>query len=110
MVSKSRKRSHTIIEDERADCPFELHISSLPVARIEKNEKPSKNKSKLIKKNKNVNISEEAKLFQPPLFEPTGKFRSDATLGVYYYVEPGKDWTSITRYHSFIRKSLILLL
>ncbi|OAA59525.1 Bromo adjacent region [Akanthomyces lecanii RCEF 1005] len=102
MVCKTRKRSRTIIEDERADCPFELHISSFPVARIEKNEKPSRNKSKPVKKNKNVNTSEEMTLFQPTLFEPTGKFRSEARMGVYYHVEPRKAWTSMTRYHSFI--------
>ncbi|KAJ4146864.1 hypothetical protein LMH87_001423 [Akanthomyces muscarius] len=102
MVSKTRKRSRTIVEDERADCPFQLHISSFPAARIKTNEKPSKNKTKPGKKNKNVNTSEEVTLLQSSLFEPTGKFRSDATMGVYYHIEPGKDWISMTRYHSFI--------
>ncbi|KAJ4146826.1 hypothetical protein LMH87_001385 [Akanthomyces muscarius] len=102
MVSKTRKRSRTIVEGERADCPFQLHNSSFPAARIKTNEKPSKNKTKPGKKNKNVNTSEEVTLLQSSLFEPTGKFRPDTTMGVYYHIEPGKDWTSMTRYHSFI--------
>lgn len=59
--------------------------------------------------NKTVNTSEEVMLFQSSLFEPTGKFRSNAIMDIYYHIESGRHWTSMTRYYSFIRKPLISL-
>ncbi|KAJ4146833.1 hypothetical protein LMH87_001392 [Akanthomyces muscarius] len=104
MISKTQKRSRATVEDERADCPFELHVASFPAARTGKNGRPSKKRGKPVKKNENTTTKTNS-LFQPPLFAPTGKFRSDATMGVYYHIEPRQEWTSMTRYHSFILNS-----
>ncbi|KAJ4146812.1 hypothetical protein LMH87_001372 [Akanthomyces muscarius] len=105
MISKTKKRSRATVEDKRADCPFELHVASFPVARTGKNGRPSKNRSKPVNRN-DEKTTKANSLFQPPLFAPTGKFRSDATMGVYYHIEPRQDWTSMTRYHSFVLNSV----
>lgn len=111
MSSQKRKRSRGTAEDRRADCPFKLHVVPPPVTRAGKDRKRTTLRNRPIKNNDSAAAGEEVKaLFQPSPFEPTGKFRAHATLGLHYHVQPRKDWTRMTRYHSFIRTPLFLTL
>lgn len=91
----SRKRSRSVVEENRAECPFTV---TYPSARAEQ-EKPK------TKKRKRDGSDEEKKpQFQISPFSPTGGFKTHETMDLHYTVEPRKRWQDMTRYNSFVRE------
>lgn len=97
MGSKSRKRSRSIVEENRAECPFTV---SMTVAPRQDRDRP---KTKKQKRDGQPEEEKKAQLQNSP-FAPTGKFKTNETMDCYYSVEPRKRWTDMTRYNSFVRE------
>lgn len=94
-------------KDNRAECPFQVHIIDPTVE-----EKKQKNKKR---RRTTASMSVDAAAdgedntdpadkihFQQSPFHPSGKFRTYSNMDVHYKVEPTKEWLEMTRYNSFV--------
>lgn len=100
MSSKSRKRSRTVTDENRADCPFTVTMVTAP---------SSEERDHIAKKRKRDSDEDAAasginkkELVQISPFEPRGKFKSSQSMNLAYTVEPRKRWLDMTRYNSFV--------
>lgn len=100
MGSKSRKRSRSVVEENRAECPFVVTMAAPP-----RGDKDSRPKTKKQKRDGPGAPEEEKKSqIQISPFAPAGKFKTHETMDCHYSVEPRKRWTDMTRYNSFVRE------
>lgn len=91
-----KKRSRSVAEENRAECPFTVTMTAPPRT---DGERPK------TKKQKRDGQEEEKKpQLQISPFAPTGKFKTHETMDCHYSVEPRKRWTDMTRYNSFVRE------
>lgn len=101
MGSDSRKRSRSVTEENRAECPFTIKQPYVGSS-------SGGSSKKSAKRQKRVEGEEEKKLlFQQSHFAPRGKFKTCESLDCHYNVEPRKKWFDMTRYNSFVRKSFL---
>ncbi|KAF4978058.1 hypothetical protein FZEAL_5523 [Fusarium zealandicum] len=92
----NRKRSRSIAEENRAECPFTITYASSPTRAEQERHKNKKRKRDGQDDDKRVQI-------QISPFSPTGTFKTGPdTMDLYYTVEPGKRWQDMTRYNSFV--------
>lgn len=77
----SRKRSHSVVEENRIECPFKI-IYPGPLNRKRDEER-------------SVPI-------QVSPFSPIGKFKSHHTMDLHYAIEPSERWLAMPRYKSFV--------
>ncbi|KAH8882120.1 hypothetical protein GQ53DRAFT_666360 [Thozetella sp. PMI_491] len=94
-MASARKRPRVESEDNRAECPFSIRIVD------------PKDKDQKKKKRRRTDGGEEddsASRFHMQLspFAPSGKFKTFETMDLHYQVDPGKRWTDMTRYNSFV--------
>jgi hypothetical protein len=95
----NRKRSRSVGEENRAECPFTITYANNPSRAEQERHKNKKRKRDGQDDDKRVQI-------QISPFSPTGSFKTHDTMDLYYTVEPGKRWQDMTRYNSFVRKYL----
>jgi hypothetical protein len=93
----NRKRSRSVGEENRAECPFTISYAPDPSRADQERHKNKKRKRDGQDDDKRVQIE-----ISP--FSPTGSFKTHDTMDQYYTVEPGKRWQDMTRYNSFVRK------
>jgi hypothetical protein len=93
----NRKRSRSVGEENRAECPFSINYANNPSRAEQERHKNKKRKRDGQDDDKRVQI-------QISPFSPTGSFKTHDTMDLYYTVEPGKRWQDMTRYNSFVRK------
>lgn len=93
----NRKRSRSVGEENRAECPFTITYATGPAATQADRQKNKKRKRDGQDDDKRVQI-------QISPFSPTGNFKTHENMDLYYTVEPGKRWQDMTRYNSFVRK------
>jgi hypothetical protein len=93
----SRKRSRSVGEENRADCPFTISYATGPSRAEQERHKNKKQKCEDQDDDKRVQL-------QISPFSPTGSFKTHDTMDLHYIVEPRKQWQSMTRYNSFVRK------
>ncbi|KAM5356195.1 hypothetical protein ACJ41O_002841 [Fusarium nematophilum] len=91
----NRKRSRSIAEENRAECPFTISYSGGPTRADQDRQKTKKRKRDGQDDDKRVSI-------QISPFSPTGTFKTHDTMDLYYTVEPTKRWQDMTRYNSFV--------
>ncbi|EXM14117.1 Bromo adjacent homology (BAH) domain [Fusarium oxysporum f. sp. vasinfectum] len=91
----NRKRSRSVGEENRAECPFTISYASGPSAAQQERHKNKKRKRDGQDDDKRVQI-------QISPFSPTGSFKTHDTMDLYYTVEPGERWQDMTRYNSFV--------
>ncbi|EWZ28451.1 uncharacterized protein FOBCDRAFT_251731 [Fusarium oxysporum Fo47] len=91
----NRKRSRSVREENRAECPFTISYATGPSAAQQERHKNKKRKRDGQNDDKRVQI-------QISPFFPTGSFKTHDTMDLYYTVEPGKRWQDMTRYNSFV--------
>lgn len=96
----NRKRSRSVGEENRAECPFTITYANNPSRAEQERHKNKKRKRDGQDDDKRVQI-------QISPFSPTGSFKTHDTMDLYYTVEPGKRWQDMTRYNSFVRKYLM---
>lgn len=101
-------------KDNRAECPFHVHIVD-PSVEEKKQQQKNKKRRRTTSASGSVdatdadedNTSPADKIhFQQSPFHPSGKFRTYSNLDVHYKVEPAKEWLEMTRYNSFVCESL----
>ncbi|KND90275.1 hypothetical protein TOPH_05085 [Tolypocladium ophioglossoides CBS 100239] len=98
MSSKSRKRSRTVADENRADCPFTVTMVSTPSY-----EERGDHAAKKRKRDSHAGPDDDRKeLVQPSPFDPKGRFKTHQTMALAYTVEPRKRWLDMTRYNSFV--------
>ncbi|KAI5466651.1 hypothetical protein BGZ63DRAFT_344797 [Mariannaea sp. PMI_226] len=95
----SRKRSRSVVEENRAECPFTVTYPGPPSRAERERHKNKKRKREGQEEEKRVPI-------QISPFEPTGKFKSHDTMDLHYTIEPTKRWLDMTRYNSFVLNSV----
>ncbi|EGU77768.1 hypothetical protein FOPG_19158 [Fusarium oxysporum f. sp. conglutinans race 2 54008] len=95
----NRKRSRSVGEENRAECPFTISYATSPSAAQQECHKNKKRKRDGQDDDKRVQI-------QVSPFSPTGSFKTHDTMDLYYTVEPGKRWRDMTRYNSFVLNSV----
>ncbi|PHH65457.1 hypothetical protein CDD81_2237 [Ophiocordyceps australis] len=99
MSSKARKRSRTITDENRADCPFTVTSVATPSSYDDRDHSS--------KKRKRDGPDEDRKeLVQTSPFRPRGKFKTHQNMDLAYVVEPRKRWVDMTRYNSFVLNNL----
>ncbi|KAJ9419703.1 hypothetical protein FOXG_07017 [Fusarium oxysporum f. sp. lycopersici 4287] len=91
----SRKRSRSVGEENRADCPFTISYAIGPSRAEQERHKNKKQKCEDQDNDKRVQL-------QISPFSPTGSFKTHDTMDLHYIVEPRKQWQSMTRYNSFV--------
>ncbi|KAF4464434.1 hypothetical protein FALBO_8727 [Fusarium albosuccineum] len=91
----NRKRSRSVPEENRAECPFTVTYANGPSRAEQERHKNKKRKRDGQDDDKRVQI-------QISPFSPTGTFKTHDTMDLYYTVEPGKRWSDMTRYNSFV--------
>ncbi|KAI6754220.1 hypothetical protein HG530_012734 [Fusarium avenaceum] len=91
----NRKRSRSVGEENRAECPFTISYANSPSRAEQERHKNKKRKRDGQDDDKRVQI-------QISPFSPTGSFKTHDTMDLYYTVEPGKRWQDMTRYNSFV--------
>ncbi|KAH7133559.1 hypothetical protein EDB81DRAFT_105443 [Dactylonectria macrodidyma] len=91
----ARKRSRSVAEENRAECPFTVNYVNSPSRAEKERHKNKKRKRDGQEEEKRVQI-------QCSPFSPTGAFKTHDTMDLYYTVEPGKRWLDMTRYNSFV--------
>lgn len=94
----NRKRSRSIAEENRAECPFTISYANGP-SRAEQ----ERHKNKKRKRGEGQDDDKRVQIQISP-FSPTGRFKTHDTMDLYYTVEPSKRWQDMTRYNSFVRK------
>ncbi len=97
MASSARKRPRAEPEDNRAECPFSIKIVD------PKDKEQKKKKRRRTETGEEEDTNQRITLQMSP-FAPCGKFKTHETMDLYYQVDPGKRWTDMTRYNSFVRK------
>ncbi|RKK66696.1 hypothetical protein BFJ71_g17888, partial [Fusarium oxysporum] len=90
-----RKRSRSVGEENRADCPFTISYATGPSRAEQERHKNKKQKCEDQDNDKRVQL-------QISPFSPTGSFKTHDTMDLHYIVEPRKQWQSMTRYNSFV--------
>ncbi|QKD57457.1 uncharacterized protein FOBCDRAFT_277091 [Fusarium oxysporum Fo47] len=95
----NRKRSRSVGEENRAECPFTISYAPDPSRADQERHKNKKRKRDCQDDDKRVQI-------QISPFSPTGSFKTHDTMDLYYTVEPGKRWQDMTRYNSFVLNSI----
>ncbi|KAG7421694.1 hypothetical protein DER46DRAFT_48417 [Fusarium sp. MPI-SDFR-AT-0072] len=95
----NRKRSRSVGEENRAECPFTITYATGPAATQADRQKNKKRKRDGQDDDKRVQI-------QISPFSPTGNFKTHENMDLYYTVEPGKRWQDMTRYNSFVLNSV----
>ncbi|KAG8359109.1 hypothetical protein FVEN_g3488 [Fusarium venenatum] len=95
----NRKRSRSVGEENRAECPFTITYANNPSRAEQERHKNKKRKRDGQDDDKRVQI-------QISPFSPTGTFKTHDTMDLYYTVEPGKRWQDMTRYNSFVLNSI----
>ena len=98
MGPTGRKRSRSVVEENRAECPFTVTMISSPTRADKERQKTKKQKRDGPEDEKKVQ-------YQISPFEPTGKFKTHETMDLHYTVEPRRRWLDMTRYNSFVCKS-----
>ncbi|SCO78509.1 uncharacterized protein FRV6_02722 [Fusarium oxysporum] len=96
---RNRKRSRSVGEENRAECPFIISYAPNPSRADQERHKNKKRKRNSQDDNKRVQI-------QISPFSPTGSFETHDTMDLYYTVKPGKRWQDMTRYNSFVLNSI----
>ncbi|EEU48417.1 uncharacterized protein NECHADRAFT_74541 [Fusarium vanettenii 77-13-4] len=92
----NRKRSRSIAEENRAECPFTIGYANGP-SRAEQ----ERHKNKKRKRGEGQDDDKRVQIQISP-FSPTGSFKTHDTMDLYYTVEPSKRWQDMTRYNSFV--------
>ncbi|RKL20550.1 hypothetical protein BFJ72_g15023 [Fusarium proliferatum] len=95
----NRKRSRSVGEENRAECPFTISYAPGPSAAQHERHKNKKRKRDGQDDDKRVQI-------QISPFSPTGSFKTHDTMDLYYAVEPGERWQDMKRYNSFVLNSI----
>jgi hypothetical protein len=95
MGSSSRKRSRSVVEENRAECPFKVTIVANPPRTDRDRQKTKRQKRDETDEDKKIQI-------QMSPFSPTGKFKTHETMDLHYTVEPSAQWLEMTRYNSFV--------
>jgi hypothetical protein len=97
-MASARKRPRAEPEDNRAECPFSIKIVD------PKDKEQKKKKRRRTESGEEEDTSQRINLQMSP-FAPGGRFKTYETMDLHYQVDPGKRWTDMTRYNSFVRKS-----
>jgi hypothetical protein len=86
------------VEENRAECPFNVTYPGPPT-------KADRERHKNKKRKRDGPAPEEEKRvpIQISPFSPVGKFKSHDTMDLHYTIEPSKRWLDMTRYNSFVR-------
>ncbi|GKU07859.1 unnamed protein product [Fusarium langsethiae] len=95
----NRKRWRSVQEKTYAGNPFTITFAPGPSDADERrhNNKKRKHNDQDVDKRVQIQISP---------FSPTGSFKAHDSLGVYYTVEPAKQWQGMTGYNSFVLNSI----
>ncbi|KEY72676.1 hypothetical protein S7711_10231 [Stachybotrys chartarum IBT 7711] len=91
-MGRPRKPSSFVAEN-RAECPFKVAFATNPINAERRRSKRQKRES--LEDNKTMRI-------QTCPFAPTGKFKTNETMDLYYTITPNRQWLSMTRYNSFV--------
>jgi hypothetical protein len=93
----NRKRLQSVVEENRAYCPFTISYATGPSRADQERHKNKKQKCEHQDDDKRVQL-------QISPFSPTGRFKTHDTMDLHYMVEPRKQWQDMTRYNSFVRE------
>ncbi|KAK3905262.1 hypothetical protein C8A05DRAFT_30902 [Staphylotrichum tortipilum] len=94
-MASARKRPRAEPEDNRAECPFSIKIVD------PKDKEQKKKKRRRTESGEEEDTSQRINLQMSP-FAPGGRFKTYETMDLHYQVDPGKRWTDMTRYNSFV--------
>ncbi|KAL2260131.1 hypothetical protein VTK26DRAFT_5958 [Humicola hyalothermophila] len=94
-MASARKRPRTEPEDNRAECPFSIKVVD------PKDKEQKKKKRRRTENGEEDDVNPRINVQLSP-FAPSGKFKTHETMDIYYQVDPGKKWTDMTRYNSFV--------
>ncbi|AEO66131.1 680fda50-e3d9-40b3-9cff-9576b978825d [Thermothielavioides terrestris] len=94
-MASARKRPRAEPEDNRAECPFTIKI-------VDPKDKDQKKKKRRRTEAGDDDDTAQRVTLQMSPFSPSGKFKTHETMDLHYQVEPGKKWTDMTRYNSFV--------
>ncbi|KAL3584887.1 hypothetical protein FPOAC2_14668 [Fusarium poae] len=95
----NRKRLQSVVEENRAYCPFTISYATGPSRADQERHKNKKQKCEHQDDDKRVQL-------QISPFSPTGRFKTHDTMDLHYMVEPRKQWQDMTRYNSFVLNSV----
>ncbi|KAG7292653.1 hypothetical protein NEMBOFW57_002689 [Staphylotrichum longicolle] len=94
-TASARKRPRAEPEDNRAECPFSIKI-------VDPKDRDQKKKKRRRTENGEEEDTAQRINLQLSPFAPCGKFKTYESMDLHYQVDPGKRWTDMTRYNSFV--------